>query len=106
MPDKATTSAEPVMIAWLSGAESDIQALAAGGASLRHFGLTSPSMARATALRISREHGGIAIVEASCPAFTAVCQILGRSPSIRLVTVHPTTRCMDSITIPPAICYA
>lgn len=106
MPDHTTSSSHPtVSIAWLTGADSSMQALAATGVSLRHYGLESPSMARATALRLAREHEGVAIVESSCPAFLAVCQILGRSPSIRLVTVHPTTRCMDAITIPPDVCY-
>lgn len=106
MPDMTSTPRKhhsPTSIAWLGGVASDIEALAATAGPLRRFSLTSASMARAVALRLAREHDGLAIVEASCPAFMAVCGILGRAPSIQLVTLHPAMRCMDAITIPPAM---
>jgi hypothetical protein len=102
MPDTtATNDVSRIALVWIGGLESEIEALPATSRVLRRLRIASPAEARTAALRIAREHVGIAVVESSCPAFTTVCGILARAPSIQLVTVHPTTRCMDSVTLPP-----
>lgn len=102
MPDKYEPRL-PVStdICWLTGESSEVEPLSTSGASLRRYRIRSESEARAIARALARSFSGVAIVEASCPGFAAACQILGRSPAIRLVTLHPTFHCMDALTLPP-----
>jgi hypothetical protein len=102
MPDTtASADVSRIALVWIGGLESEIETLPTMSGVLRRLRIASPAEARAAAMRIAREHDGLAVVESSCPSFMAVCGILSRAPSIQVVTVHPTTRCMDSVTLPP-----
>lgn len=101
MPDNKSLRTDSVELYWLTGKTSEIEPLPSPDALVRRIRLGFPSEACAIASQIARSHEGLVVVEASCPGFVAVCQILGRAPNVRFITLHQNMRCMESISIPP-----